>query len=264
MLEGSPFLLTGLQRGSLFSSLQGLDWAHSCSVPRWLSLHRCQTALATPHACDELTAGVSIFKHLFSACLWASHCAVPQENLPRAALPRVPVLVRVWWSHTGSCLTFWLAVGCRQPRQPRLWDEGVTRFSAPPAGVTLILRCFPASPLAVEFPCSHTPGATYFYRDFRGRYMWSFSVETKTFHGGEGGDGFMQSSGNAHHLHPPGGHTGKPFPGLPPSLPLRCLLMFMEEKPTRQRLPSVCSPGSHFHMAPAQSLAKYQAFSLHC
>ena len=23
----------------------------------------------------------------------------------------------------------------------------------------------------------------------------------------------MESSGNAHHLHPPGGHTGKPFPG---------------------------------------------------
>ena len=124
--------------------------------------------------CGEIIAGVSIFEHLFSACLWGSHCAVAQENLPRAALPRVPVLVSVWWSHTGSWLTFWLAVDCRQPRQPRLWDEGVTRFSVPPAGLPLILRCLPAPPPAVEFPCSHTPGATDFYRDFRGKYMWTY------------------------------------------------------------------------------------------
>ena len=38
-------------------------------------------------------------------------------------------------------------------------------------------------------------------------------------------------------------------------LPLRCLLMFMEEKPTRQRQsPSVCSPGSHSLKWPLLSL----------
>ena len=38
-------------------------------------------------------------------------------------------------------------------------------------------------------------------------------------------------------------------------LPLRCLLMSMEEKPTRQRQsPSVCSPGSHTLQWPLPSL----------
>ena len=53
-----------------------------------------------------------------------------------------------------------------------------------------------------------------------GNISGPFPCRQRLFLGGEGGDGFTESSGNAHHLHPPGGHTGKPFPGLPPGFPL--------------------------------------------
>lgn len=161
---------------------------------------------------------------------------------------------------------------CKQPRQPRLWDEGVTRFSVPPAGVTLILRCLPAPPPAVEFPCSHTPGATDFYRDFRGKYMWTYI--------------FLF-------------HVDKSFPwrrgrrwirGVP-AMPTICIPwvaiqvnLSQEHHPTPRQaspqmpadvhggkahktetIPQCLQPReSHSSVAPAQSLAKYQAFSLHC
>ena len=148
-----------LQREDLCSWLQGLDWAHSCSVLWRLSLYRCQTTLATPRV---WWANCRCFYHWTSfLCLSLGlPLCCPSKNLPRAALPRVPIFILCLsvcgGVDTGSCLMFWLGVDCRQLCQPRLWDEGVTRFSVSPAGVTLSLRCLPAPPPAVEFPCSHT------------------------------------------------------------------------------------------------------------
>lgn len=78
------------------------------------------------------------------------------------------------------------------------------------------------------------------------------------------------SSGNAHHLHPLGGHTGKPFPGTPhPTLQQASPQMPADvhggKAHKTETIPQCLQPReSHSSVAPAQSLAKYQAFSLHC